>query len=90
VRFEVEGISEQAPSRQPNQLQEALVLPRKKDLDILRTVKKKASKTFSLQPDFVPGKGEGQIFLLYGKWPRGVAMKLANHSFQGLLEVGKL
>lgn len=61
MRFEIEGISRDIPCAQPNQLQECLVA-HEDDREVLRT----ALCKYPDQADFVPGKGEGQVFLLHG------------------------
>jgi hypothetical protein len=64
--FEVEGISDEAPTHLHDQLESELVLVRDDDKDSLRTVLPKGQRSQSLASDFVEGKGEGKIFLLYG------------------------
>ncbi|ETN38497.1 uncharacterized protein HMPREF1541_06532 [Cyphellophora europaea CBS 101466] len=70
MRFHVEGIREQSPFVEENQLETALTIHTSADREVLQTIRRRSNTHSSdqaqLQPDFVPGKGEGQVFLLYG------------------------
>jgi hypothetical protein len=64
--FEIEGISERPPVPSENQLDTELVLVTDADKESLRTVLPRGESPLSSASDFVEGKGEGKIFLLYG------------------------
>jgi len=64
--FEIEGISDEAPMPSQNQLGTELVLVSDVDKESLRTVLPKGEHPIGSASDFVAGKGEGKIFLLYG------------------------
>lgn len=64
--FEIDNISDTAPKFASNQLDTELVLVSDDDKDALRTVLSNGEHSVSVTSDFVPGKGEGKIFLLYG------------------------
>lgn len=64
--FEIDNISDKAPLPSPNQLESELVLVSDADKDCLRTILPKGEHSTAVSTDFVPGKGEGKIFLLYG------------------------
>jgi hypothetical protein len=64
--FEIEGISIEAPIPLQNQLDSELVLVSDADKESLRTVLPRGEHPISSASDFVVGKGEGKIFLLYG------------------------
>lgn len=64
--FEVDGISDDVPTRLDDQLDKELVLLCDEDKDQLRTVPPRGQRSQSQASDFVEGKGEGKIFLLYG------------------------
>lgn len=64
--FEIEGISANAPIPLQNQLETELVLVSDADKESLRTVLPRGGHPISTASDFVVGKGEGKIFLLYG------------------------
>lgn len=64
--FEIDKISDEAPMPSQNQLETELVLVSDADKDSLRTVLPKGEHPIGLSSDFIPGKGEGKIFLLYG------------------------
>lgn len=70
MRFDVEGIQEGSPFSDEDQLETILTMEHDADREVLQTIKRKAttqfSEHFTLTPDFIPGKGEGQVFLLYG------------------------
>lgn len=66
MEFEIDNISERAPARSPNQLENELVLVSDADKESLRTVLSKGEKFVGDSSDFVHGKGDGKIFLLYG------------------------
>jgi len=73
MRFEVEGISSKPAGSLQNQLEKCLVI-NDDDREILRTVLDKTVRRQRAQADFVPGKGEGQVFLLHG--PAGTGKTL--------------
>jgi hypothetical protein len=64
--FEVDGISDEEPMRLDNQLDSELVMLKPDDKESLRTVLPRGQRVQSVATDFVEGKGEGKIFLLYG------------------------
>lgn len=73
MRFEVEGISSKHAGSLQNQLEKCLVI-NDDDREILRTVLDKTVRRQRAQADFIPGKGEGQVFLLHG--PAGTGKTL--------------
>lgn len=70
MQFHVEGIQEGSPFNDVDQLETVLTMENDADREVLQTIKRKtaaqSSESFTLTPDFIPGKGEGQVFLLYG------------------------
>lgn len=64
--FEIEGISAEAPVPLKDQLDTELVLVSDADREALRTVLPRGENPISTASDFIAGKGEGKIFLLYG------------------------
>ena len=74
--FEVDGISERAPVPSSNQLENELVLTSDADKESLRTVLFKEEKFVGVTSDFVRGKGEGKIFLLYEPLGTGKTLKV--------------
>lgn len=64
--FEIDSISEQEPLSVDNQVESELILVSDKDKDVLRTVLPRGQHPVGVTRDFVDGKGEGKIFLLYG------------------------
>lgn len=64
--FDTEYISESAPIPAENQLDSELILVSDADKESLRTVLPRREQSLASTPDFVAGKGEGKIFLLYG------------------------
>lgn len=66
TNFEIEYISEEAPLPTDNQIESELILVLDSDKDTLRTVLPRGEHPIGITQDFVEGKGEGKIFLLYG------------------------
>ncbi|KAK3322223.1 P-loop containing nucleoside triphosphate hydrolase protein [Apodospora peruviana] len=64
--FEVDNISPNPPLPLPNQLDSELVLVSDADKASLRTVLATGEHPTLTTADFVTGKGEGKVFLLYG------------------------
>lgn len=72
-RFLVDSISEEAPGGLSNHLRDTLVLA-DDDKELLASVIRRRARSRSVQADFLPGKGEGQVFFLYG--PSGTGKTL--------------
>jgi hypothetical protein len=88
--FEIEGISVEAPIPLQNQLDTELVLVSDADKESLRTVLPRGEHPISSASDFVVGKGEGKIFLLYGGPGTGKTLTVecvANDTFRPLLRL---
>ncbi|KAH8879028.1 P-loop containing nucleoside triphosphate hydrolase protein [Thozetella sp. PMI_491] len=91
MTFEVDYISDSAPAAPPNQLDSELVLVFDADKEALRTVLKNGEKNLTVPSDFVPGKGEGKIFLLYGPPGTGKTLTvecIANDTGRPLISLG--
>lgn len=88
--FEIEGISDEAPMPSQNQLDTELVLVSDVDKESLRTVLPKGEHHIGSASDFVAGKGEGKMFLLYGGPGTGKTLtveRVANDTCQPLLRL---
>jgi hypothetical protein len=64
--FEVEGLNDKLPMRSHDQLDSELVLAPDTDRESLQTILPRGERSLTTASDFVEGKGEGTIFLLYG------------------------
>ncbi|EAT77618.1 hypothetical protein HBH56_208050 [Parastagonospora nodorum] len=64
--FEVEGIQDDTPFRSYDKLDSELVLGQGTNKEYLQTLLPRGARHSSSAHDFVEGKGEGRIFLLYG------------------------
>jgi replication-associated recombination protein RarA len=65
--FDIEGIEELTWSPDENSAMSQLILPRR-DIEIIKALSSRhmAGNTKQWGADFIPGKGEGQVFLLHG------------------------
>ena len=65
--FDIEGIKELTWSPDENSAMSQLILPRR-DIEIIKALSSKhaVGNTKQWGADFIPGKGEGQVFLLHG------------------------
>jgi hypothetical protein len=67
--FDIEGMKPLTWSPDESSAMSQLILPRR-DIEIIKALssKNEAGNASSWGADFIPGKGEGQVFLLHGKW----------------------
>jgi hypothetical protein len=88
--FEVEDLSDEPPKSSQNQLDTELVLVSDADKEALRTVLPRGKTAIASPSDFVDGKGEGKVFLLYGGPGTGKTLTvecLANDTERPLLRL---